>query len=313
MNEPPGQHGRIWPTASPGSALPEGVAPLTDDLPVHQGPSTVSPPHFWTRKGSPGHGVEPYAMLFRDEDLPDALGRQSVRRGGRWPWFLAAALVAVVCAVSAVVAGVRVFAEVQRKPTPTEVLRAADKEIGRRWQTWPAGKIFPETLDYGVHQGVREKARRVGISPDQECSKAVDPSLLSDLRERGCLGILRATYLDALQGLVVTIGVAAFPDDESAVAASALFPGGPIPGLRPLAFPGTVTARFKPESRQAASVWQLGPYVVASTVGPVDGRPARVPERRPTHYQLAPEMAQQVLRVLTHRGVPDCGTKEWTC
>nr|BFE83368.1 hypothetical protein GCM10020093_059690 [Planobispora longispora] len=149
--------------------------------------------------------------------------------------------------------------------------------MARRWRTWPAGRVFPETVRYAAEQGGMERARRVGISPQTACDRAVDARLREPMRRAGCRAILRATYLDALQGVVVTVGVAAFPDEPGSVKAMSALPRGgrPAPGLKALSFPGTVADRFTAAGRQASLARKGGPYLVMVTVGQVDGRPAK--------------------------------------
>ncbi|MBB2913540.1 hypothetical protein FHS43_004844 [Streptosporangium becharense] len=233
-----------------------------------------------------------------------------------WPTPIAAALVALMCAVAAGVAAGAAGTELTRGPTPVELDRAAAAEVARRWRAWPAGKIFPETVRYAAEQGGEERARRVGISRETRCDRAVDAGLRKALRRSGCLAVLRATYLDALQGIVVTVGVAAFADETGAVAARTALPrtGRPSPGLKALAFPGTVSERFSAAGRQTGLVRQEGPYVVLATAGQVDGRPARaVGEQRPTLFAFTGDIADRVLSRLATPGRPDCRAEEWRC
>lgn len=237
---------------------------------------------------------------------------------GTRPWqaLVVASALALVCAVVAGVAASAAGAELTRGPSATEIRQASAEEVARRWALWPAGRIFPQTLEYTGEQGGKEKAARVGISARTDCSAAVDAALREAVRGAGCRAILRATYLDALQGIVVTVGVAAFPDSSSAlVMAQALPRGGkPAPGLRALAFPGTVTDRFTAASRQVAAAAQAGPYIVVTTAGQVDGRPARALGRqRPTMFTFTGDLADQIAAALTAHALPDCAAKEWRC
>ncbi|MFC6934319.1 hypothetical protein ACFQHO_30880 [Actinomadura yumaensis] len=109
------------------------------------------------------------------------------------------------------VAGVRLAAELARDPTPGERASAAAREVARRYETWPAGRVFPAGVRYTVDQGSSETARRVGIGTDTRCETAVDASLARSLTARGCRAVLRATYLDQPQGLAVTVGVVVLP------------------------------------------------------------------------------------------------------
>lgn len=233
-----------------------------------------------------------------------------------WPALVAASVLTVVCAVAAGVAASAAGTELTRGPTQTELAAAAKREVAGRWQSWQAGKVFPTTIEYSAEQGGEELARRVGISPRTGCAQAVDKKAAKALRKAGCRAVLRATYLDALQGVVVTVGVVALPDELRAVQAKAAFPqaGRPVPGLRPLAFPGTVAHRFTTDVRQSSSVRQAGPYLVLTTAGQVDGRPARaVGEQRPAIFAFAAEVSERILAELSAPAVPDCSAKEWRC
>ncbi|SDG92751.1 hypothetical protein SAMN05421505_109144 [Sinosporangium album] len=234
-----------------------------------------------------------------------------------WPALVVASALTLICAVIAGVAASAAGAELTRGPTTEELRRASAEEVARRWRLWPAGRIFPETLAYTAEQGGEEQADRVGISTDTRCETAVDQALRKPLVRAGCRAVLRATYLDALQGVVVTMGVAVFPDEATALKAKAAVPqtGKASPGLRALAFSGTVSERFTSRVRQAASVRQAGPYVVLTTAGQADGRPAQaVGEQRPGMFAFAPDMAERLLAVLSRPRMPDCAAvEEWRC
>lgn len=229
---------------------------------------------------------------------------------------MVASALTLVCAVVAGVAASAAGNEMTRGPNEQEIRHASAEEVARRWWTWPAGRIFPERLDYTTEQGGTERARRVGISSRTDCSAAVDAVLRPGLAAAGCQAVLRATYLDALQGIVVTLGVAAFPSEGAAARAAAVFPSParPAPGLRALAFPGTVTDRFTAAGRQFGYLRQSGPYLVLATAGQVDGRPARsVGKRRESMFTFAGDMADRVLSTLATPVTPDCASPDWKC
>jgi hypothetical protein len=161
-------------------------------------------------------------------------------------------------------------------------------EIGKRWRTWPAGRIFPDSIRYQLPAsaladvtGLTLTAQRVGISPQAGCAKPADPAVASVLARYGCQAILRATYTDATASYVVTIGIAVLPAPGQAATAASQLGGrgtqGIHPGIRALAFPGTVAARFGDRQRQITSSFAAGSFVLFSAVGYADGRPrARV-------------------------------------
>ncbi|MFI6736872.1 hypothetical protein ACIBI9_28425 [Nonomuraea sp. NPDC050451] len=232
-----------------------------------------------------------------------------------WPTLVVASALTLVCAVAAGVSGSAAGTELTRGPSAAELQTAARREVAERWRTWPSGRIFPATLPYSAEQGGRERASRIGISPTTACDP-VDPKAVKALRKAGCKGLLRATYIDALRGVLVTIGVVALRDEPDAVRAKAAFSdsGKPVPGLYPLAFRGTVADRFTPDVRQAGSVRQAGPYLVLTTAGQVDGRPAdAADEQRPAIFAFATEISERVLTDLSTPRMPDCAAEEWRC
>jgi hypothetical protein len=225
-----------------------------------------------------------------------------------------AGLGALISAAIAIAAAVQLVVELTRPPSRAERDAAATREIARRWQAWPAGKMFPATLPYSLEIGGLERARRVGIDPNgASCAAAVDPDLAGTLRGHGCRGALRATYLDQLQGLAITIGVVAFPDERSAALVKAEL--SKTPAVRPLALPGSVVARFNDAARQTSVARQDGPYVVFAAIGYADGRPkAKIKQEQSDLYTIAPQLAEAVLTPLAARPAVDCAEEAtWSC
>ena len=242
-------------------------------------------------------------------------------RGRQW------ALVALVVGCCyLVITGISItgaWTTLNREPTTAELQRAADKEVARRWEAWPAQRIFPERVPYAPRTGHSEYATRTGIVPDKGCAQAVDPEIAKTLARHGCKAVLRATYVDQLQGVVVTVGVAAFPDAFKADRAYKELPGskgqdgsGSVsPSLRAAPFPGTASARFTDEARQHRTTDRGGPYVVVTTSGQTDGRPAAAIKKvRPGEpFALAPQLGRAVARSMSAKAVPDCSSPEWQC
>lgn len=154
-------------------------------------------------------------------------------------------------------------------------------EVGKRWRTWPAGRIFPQTITYslpgrafGGGPGLSLTARRVGIAEQASCTEAAQRTAGSVLAQHGCLAVLRATYEDPTQTLAVTVGVAVLPGTSAAQqSARGLRLGDQRSGIRAVAFRRTATARFGDRSQKL--VWDrlAGPYLVLTTAGYADGRP----------------------------------------
>ncbi len=214
------------------------------------------------------------------------------------------------------------WATLHRDPTNAELQRAANAEVARRWEAWPAERVFPGRLSYGPPDGDAEYATRAGIVPDTGCEQGVDPELMTTLRKHGCKAVLRATYVDQLEGIVTTVGVVVFADPWAADRAFKELPGaqgpdggGAKPALRAAAFPGTASARFDDAARQDRTSDRGGPYVVLTTSGQSDGRPAKaIKKRRPGEpFAAAPQIAAAIARTLSLRSLPDCEKSEWRC
>lgn len=222
---------------------------------------------------------------------------------------MAAVVAALLLAVSVVAVG-GLSAGLRRGPTAAELRRAADAEVARRWASWPAGRIFPGRLAYSV-VGTSEYAARVGIGDGTDCLGAVDATLGPVLVREGCRAVLRATYLDQLQGVVVTVGVAAFPSEQVAYRARLALPAG---RLRALPIAWTPADRFTDAARQFASVERAGPYLLLTTAGQTDGRPAAaVPVPRSGVFDAAPQLGHEIGQTLAQRALPNCRSRAWQC
>ena len=101
-------------------------------------------------------------------------------------------------------------------------------EVMRRWQTMPAGQIFPASVSYQLPANLLQDttpldldALRVSIAPQQsDCAKAVTSAAVGAvLRRNGCEVVLRATYVDATRSYVMTVGVAVLPTEAAAASA----------------------------------------------------------------------------------------------
>src|SRR5579875_1694047 len=146
-----------------------------------------------------------------------------------------------------------------RSFTPAQRQQITAWEIARRWRTMPAGRIFPAAVTYQIPGSVLASTRqlalvatRAGIAPQARCSAATDPAAGRVLVRHGCAAVLRATYIDATQSLVITVGVAVMPSDAATEAVARDLSHGvqPHPGLRPARFRGTLAARFRAGQRQ---------------------------------------------------------------
>lgn len=244
---------------------------------------------------------------------PPLPGRGGGRRRG--VAMACAALAGVVCLVTAVVAGSSARSELTRPPTAAERAAAASAAVAGRWQTWPAGRIFPATLGYVTNLLTHENARRVGISAADRCPAALDGAAAGLAERDGCRAVLRATYLDELQGVVYTAGVLAFGSPARAAAFASAFGHSTLPaGLRAFGPAGTAAARFDDAARQKAVAEHAGPYVLLTVAGYADGRPASATgEHRASVFAPAGQLARELLTPLTLPVTVNCASREWAC
>lgn len=188
-------------------------------------------------------------------------------------------------------------------------------EVMRRWQTMPAGQIFPATVSYQLSaQDLQDAAPldldalRVSIAPQEsDCAKAVTSAVVGAvLRRNGCQAVLRATYVDATRSYVMTVGVAVLPTEAAAANAGSGLTQVRLAAARDAAdvdrlpagvmvvrFGGVGAARYD-YYRQIAASFTAGPYVVMYAAGYSDSRP-RVPVSRDTYsYDEMTSMAAGV-------------------
>jgi hypothetical protein len=202
-------------------------------------------------------------------------------------------------------------------------------EVMRRWQTMPAGQIFPASVSYQLSAQVLQDAApldldalRVSIAPQQsDCAKAVTSAAAGTvLRRNGCEAVLRATYVDATRSYVMTVGVAVLPTEAAAASAgsglsqahlaAARDAGGAdrLPaGVMVVRFSGAGASRYD-YYRQIAASFTAGPYVVMYAAGYSDSRP-RVPVSRDTYSysemkSMAVGVAQSVANTLAANPAP---------
>ena len=159
-----------------------------------------------------------------------------------------------------------------------------DWEAGQRWRELPAGTIFPALVKYPAPSklggALTLHAIRIGIAKQASCPAAADPAVGRVLTRSGCQAMLRATYADATNSFVVTVGVAAFPSAAQANAArreiSGLAPSGVgrlAPGVGAVKFSNTPAASFIDRRRQISASTSAATYVVLYTIGYADKRP----------------------------------------
>ena len=252
-------------------------------------------------------------------------------RGGRTRGRSAAAVLALILgltgfAVSMTGVAVQVL---PRHFTASQQRQIEAWEVMRRWQTMPAGQIFPASVSYQLPALVLQDtvplsldALRVSIAPQEsDCAKAVTSAVAGAvLRRNGCEAVLRATYVDDTHSYVMTVGVAVLPN-ESAAASAGRWLAQPqlaaacAAGLSRRLPAGVLVVRFGGAAaqmydynRQISAGCTAGPYLVMYAAGYADSRP-RVPVKD-DHYSdaemlsMAQGVAHSVARTLAAAPAP---------
>ena len=167
-------------------------------------------------------------------------------------------------------------------------------EVMRRWQTMPAGQIFPASVSYQLPANLLQGATpldldafRVSIAPQEsDCVKAVTSAAVGAvLRRNGCKAVLRATYVDATRSYVMTVGVAVLPTEAAAASADSRLSQARLAVARDPVGAGRLSAgvlvvRFRGAAarqydynRQISASFTAGPYVIMYAAGYSDNRP----------------------------------------
>lgn len=142
-------------------------------------------------------------------------------------------------------------------PKPREFISDADKDLA----PFTAEELYPgDTMTVDGREYTKTAAEG-----SEDCTAGVTDELGAVLTEHGCAALLRATFTG--DGTAVTVGVAQFPTEEDAQAASAAY----VRNLLPL------TAGDSPEFCQRGgcrtTTNQVGRYTYFTIAGNGDGTP----------------------------------------
>ncbi|MFC7903126.1 hypothetical protein ACFUV1_23640 [Streptomyces griseoincarnatus] len=166
--------------------------------------------------------------------------------------------------------------------------RHAFAVAGDLWHEVPVDQLFPPTVQ-GRGAGPGEADRvwtRIAVAPDSGCKGAFDALLTRALAPVGCERLLRATYTDATQSHVTTVGLLFTEADAAGMGALArrfererLDRRGDLMPL-PYAAKDTAAEGFGPDQRAswAISVLTDAPVVVYAVSGWADGRTVDEPQ-----------------------------------
>ncbi|MFJ8192333.1 hypothetical protein ACIQ8D_21625 [Streptomyces sp. NPDC096094] len=166
--------------------------------------------------------------------------------------------------------------------------RSAFAEAGELWHSVPVDQLFPATVrGQGAGPGGADRTwTRVAVAPDSDCAGAFEPLLAKALDPIGCRRLLRATYTDATQSHVTTVGLLFAKADAAAMTSlAARFEKeglGRREDLMPLPYAekDTVAAGFGARQRASWTVSVLtdAPVVVYAVSGWADARTVDEPE-----------------------------------
>ncbi|WP_258318784.1 hypothetical protein [Streptomyces griseorubiginosus] len=161
-------------------------------------------------------------------------------------------------------------------------------QAGELWHSVPVDQLFPPTVDgQGAGPGGADRTwTRIAVAPDSGCTGAFDPLLRKALAPVGCERLLRATYTDATQSYVTTVGL--LFTDADATAMRELDRRFTKEGLDkrtdlmplPYAAKNTLAADFGARQRGSWTISVLtdAPVVAYAVSGWVDGRAVDTPE-----------------------------------
>jgi hypothetical protein len=166
--------------------------------------------------------------------------------------------------------------------------RSTFSAAGSLWHSVPVDRLFPPTVQgQGAGPGGADRTwTRIAVAPDSDCQGAFDPLLRKALTPVGCQRLLRATYTDATQSYVTTVGLLFTDADAPAMAAlNTRFTKDGLDrrtDLMPLPYAAkdTVAAGFGAKQRASWTISALtdAPVVVYAVSGWADGRTVDEPQ-----------------------------------
>jgi hypothetical protein len=264
--------------------------------PVHR-PTNASPdPSLsWTAPLTPGPapaGARPVVSFGEPEGYDgDARPRPLGRRGASQTAAAAVCLVLGLGLISGAVTGSWLVGDSGAEGSPSTFAAA-----GSLWHSVPVDQLFPPTVQgQGAGPGGADRTwTRIAVAPDSGCKDAFDPLLRKALAPLGCERLLRATYTDATESYVTTVGLLFTTADAPGMTSLAnrfrkerLDRRSDLMPL-PYAAKDTPAAGFGAEQRAAwtVSVLTEAPVVVYAVSGWADGR--TVDDPQPAEDALKP-------------------------
>ncbi|MET8978600.1 hypothetical protein ABZX85_23575 [Streptomyces sp. NPDC004539] len=286
--------GPTTPARSPHTPTDPARGGLGPTTPTHSTPTLsphTPPPVAPVSYGSPQSSVprpDPSLSWTATPVRPAGASSVEVDEGPREPWVRGRVVAATAC----VVLGLGLIGGAA---TGSWLVGDNSKAAGGSyaaasaiWHSVPVDQLFPATVDgQGAGPGGADRTwTRIGVAPDAGCENAFDPLLAQVLAPVGCDRLLRATYIDATQSYVTTVGLLFTKADaatmreldarfekEGLARRTDLMP-------RPYAAPDTLAARFGTAERASWTVSVLtdAPVVVYSVSGWADNRTVDTPQ-----------------------------------
>ncbi|MFV8187676.1 hypothetical protein [Streptomyces sp. AF1B] len=263
-------------TAADGPSRPQGRGTEPD------------PALSWSAPSAPGAASAPNAErpmvsfgepeLYDDQARPRPLGVRVRPRSAA----IAACLVLGLGLIGGAVTGSWLVGDSGDGATQDSFAAA-----GSLWHSVPVDRLFPPTVKgTGAGPGGADRTwTRVAVAPDSGCKGAFDPLLQKALAPAGCSRLLRATYTDATQSFVTTVGMVFTKADAASMDALAKRFQNENLGTRtdlmphPFAEKDTPAARFGDKQRASWTISVLtdAPVVVYAVSGWSDGRTVDTP------------------------------------
>ncbi|WP_258199008.1 hypothetical protein [Streptomyces sp. A244] len=277
--------------ADPASGEPAVpfARPATPPRPAHEPQAPSAPPHRSPAPVSPDPALSwsatrPVVSFGEPEGYDgDARPRPLVRRGAPQAAAAAVCLVLGLGLISGAVTGSWLVGGSGEEGSPSTFAAA-----GSLWHSVPVDQLFPPTVQgRGAGPGGADRTwTRIAVAPDSGCKNAFDPLLRKALAPVGCDRLLRATYTDATESYVTTVGLLFTTADAPGMTALAnrfrkerLDRRSDLMPL-PYAAKGTLAAGFGARQRASwtVSVLTEAPVVVYAVSGWADGRTVDDPQ-----------------------------------
>ncbi|MFE0258156.1 hypothetical protein [Streptomyces sp. NPDC059010] len=285
----PSQSGPAPAAPAPAGPHPTAPAPTTGHTPKGHGTAPFSPdPNLsWSAPMTPGAspGAGRPVVSFGKPEGYDGQARPR-RLGVRIRPRIAMAAACVVLGLG-LIGGALTGSWLIGEPGDGDA-QDTFAAAGTLWHSVPVDQLFPRTvIGKGAGPGGADRTwTRVAVAPDSGCAQAFDPLLRKALDPVGCERLLRATYIDATQSYVTTVGLLFTTGDAAAM--RSLDSRFAREGLdrrtdlmpRPYAAKGTLAAGFGDEQRASWTVSVLtdAPVVVYAVSGWADDRTVDEPE-----------------------------------